>query len=255
MKKRREWYGRLIMEKKKNKAYFVTLTYNEENLPFDDNGNPTFCKRHIQLFLKRLRASYSKFGLKLRYFIVSEYGSNYLRPHYHAIIFCNGTTHEQMQHECEKSWKHGFVCVGSARNSGLNYCCKYVLFKSDILENRMRPFAMMSKKPPIGYSYFTPKMVQYICRRGSDFMIPIDGMRFSLSRVFVNYFLNDDDVIRRKLKLKKFINKRLEEWYKKHDEWMLYVNTHPGPVPLHPYDQFRQDMINKANKQKSKNLL
>lgn len=48
---------------------------------------PVVCKRHIQLFLKRVRKSLPPKSLK--YFICSEYGPRTLRPHYHGIFFTN----------------------------------------------------------------------------------------------------------------------------------------------------------------------
>lgn len=48
---------------------------------------PVVSKRHIQLFLKRVRKSIPPRSLK--YFICSEYGPRTIRPHYHGIFFTN----------------------------------------------------------------------------------------------------------------------------------------------------------------------
>lgn len=77
-KKSQEWTSRLLKETENFKyAYFVTLTYNDENLR-DLN------KRDLQLFLKRYRKNFS---LNLKYYITGEYGELYSRSHYHAILF------------------------------------------------------------------------------------------------------------------------------------------------------------------------
>lgn len=83
----------------KGSAWFITLTYADDILPKErplnvdeDSGEilgfldpvPCFSKRHVQLFLKRFR-KYSCFDLK--YFIVTEFGGEFGRPHYHAIFF------------------------------------------------------------------------------------------------------------------------------------------------------------------------
>lgn len=64
-------------------TFFATLTYGDENLP-RWHGKPCFSKRHLQTFLKRLR-KYS--GLDFKYFIVTEYGGEFGRPHYHGLFF------------------------------------------------------------------------------------------------------------------------------------------------------------------------
>ena len=59
---------------------FITLTYNDKNLPKDRSLNLS----HFQSFIKRLR---TKFGNGIRFYHCGEYGPKTLRPHYHAIIF------------------------------------------------------------------------------------------------------------------------------------------------------------------------
>ena len=82
-----EWTTRMLYELKSWRcASFVTLTYNDENLPIAENGRSTLVKKDVQLFMKRLR-KYS--GRELKYYAVGEYGSveKTHRPHYHLIIF------------------------------------------------------------------------------------------------------------------------------------------------------------------------
>lgn len=61
---------------------FVTLTYNDKHMPL--YGALSYFD-HWQSFLKRLRERLSP--LRIRYFVVGEYGELNLRPHYHVIIF------------------------------------------------------------------------------------------------------------------------------------------------------------------------
>lgn len=83
-----EWIFRLSQEMKHCPVpLFVTLTYNDENLPLGDNGEVTqsvLVKSDCQLFLKRLRKN-GTLG-KFRYFAVGEYGSKYNRCHFHLVI-------------------------------------------------------------------------------------------------------------------------------------------------------------------------
>ena len=78
----RQWAIRCLHEKKMHeRSCFITLTYDNNNLP----NPPTVAKEELQKFFKRLRKKLVK--EKIRYFACGEYGSQNFRPHYHAIIF------------------------------------------------------------------------------------------------------------------------------------------------------------------------
>lgn len=83
-RKSQEWTSRLLKETENfDYCYFVTLTYNDDNLR-DIN------KRDLQLFLKRYRKYFSKYiDFKLKYYITGEYGETTQRSHYHGILFQN----------------------------------------------------------------------------------------------------------------------------------------------------------------------
>ena len=69
----------------KGDSLFVTLTYNNENLP----PGRTLNKEHPRLFMMRLRKWISKHypGVKIRYKLIGEYTETTNRPHYHYAIF------------------------------------------------------------------------------------------------------------------------------------------------------------------------
>ena len=84
---------RIMLEAKSHtNSAFITLTYNDEHLPFTLDGLTTLCKRDLQNYFKRLRR---KLKYEIRYFAVGEYGTKKSdittfegeRPHYHAIVF------------------------------------------------------------------------------------------------------------------------------------------------------------------------
>lgn len=109
-----EWCTRMYAHAEDFKnVYFVTLTYTsfwrlnsvaagyvleylKDALWHHDKQNSTkrlgwnpcvLCKRHYQLFLKRLRKNT---GISdLTYVISGEYGHDYGRPHFHLILFTN----------------------------------------------------------------------------------------------------------------------------------------------------------------------
>lgn len=102
-----EWIFRCQQElKTATSAYFITLTYDDEHLPFTANGYPTLDKEEVKKYWKRvkkrhnskkeLRGSpneilhkleYGNEKKKIKYICVGEYGGVTRRPHYHAIVF------------------------------------------------------------------------------------------------------------------------------------------------------------------------
>lgn len=91
----RQWANRMLLELQYHESsYFVTLTYNDKNVPIShylkdkDTGEAgdslTLVKRDFQLFMKSLRKAVPE---KLRFYACGEYGEQGMRPHYHAIIF------------------------------------------------------------------------------------------------------------------------------------------------------------------------
>ena len=77
----RQWAIRCMHENQMHDwSSFITLTYDDEHLPFGGTLYP----KHLTDFWKRLRA---KLGIKLLYFACGEYGEKLERPHYHACIF------------------------------------------------------------------------------------------------------------------------------------------------------------------------
>lgn len=120
-----------------NNAVFVTLTYNEENLPSDKSVSV----RDVQLFIKRLRKYYS--DIKIKYFCVSEYGSENrtFRPHYHLIIYglnFDDTKEEVFKHSAiftKNIWKKGFCKVKPCHQNTIGYTLKYIM-KNVLYENK-----------------------------------------------------------------------------------------------------------------------
>lgn len=111
-------------------AMFLTLTYNEENLP----DNETLLKKDVQDFIKRLRKFYS--DVKIRYFAVGEYGTLRHRPHYHLIIYGLRAPEQKRksmlnwkygQFIQDTIWKKGYAFVGYVNSKCISYVSKYVL--------------------------------------------------------------------------------------------------------------------------------
>ncbi|QCS36168.1 replication initiator protein [Capybara microvirus Cap1_SP_145] len=148
--KREEWASRLAMEyyttfKKGFETFFITLTFNDENLQ-----NPSLDKRDIQLFNKKFRHY-----LSYKYFFCGEYGDKFDRKHYHALIFCNTVvTPEYFTRSLEKCWPYGFVKADNFTYARARYVAKYALKDDNWSDTNLSPpFALMSTKPAICYDY------------------------------------------------------------------------------------------------------
>lgn len=165
-KRRREWSFRLEQELKvSTSALFLTLTYNDENIPLTREGECTLKKVDVQLFFKRLRANltrgYSSIttdgkvskiasnSSQIRYYAVGEYGSNTERPHYHIILFNLPPDYEVIT----KSWTLGNVFYGDVETASISYVAKYVMKTKDDFQTREPPFALMSRKTGLGTCY------------------------------------------------------------------------------------------------------
>lgn len=170
-KRQEDWALRLMQEFKASKnAYFITLTYDEEHLPWG-NESPTLCKRDIQLFIKRLR----KVG-KVRYFIVGEYGDKTSRPHYHGIIFnLPGVNQEDTTKIIVDKWQNGHVLLGTVNPASIRYTTKYCLKTVENIEEGERGFMLCSSKPGIGYNYISDSVIKYHEAHMANFSMVLPG--------------------------------------------------------------------------------
>lgn len=183
----RQWANRCMLELEYHtNAWFVTLTYNDLHVPQVDYVDPdtgevckalSLKKLDFQLFMKRLR---KKVGAdnRLRFFMAGEYGSQFQRPHYHAIIFglklddLKFYKRSELGHTYYKSefvqstWRDEFGDIGYAVVAPVTwetcaYTARYVMKKlkgADALfydeHNMQEPFTLMSRKPGIAHQYF-----------------------------------------------------------------------------------------------------
>lgn len=160
-----QWVFRMLQEEKRSEsAYFVTLTYAPEMLRRTYNNFATLYPDHCTLFMKKLR---KRNKAKIKYYLVGEYGSKTMRPHYHAIIF-NLEDPEYVV----KSWTErvgdkmvqlGSVHVGKVTGASISYTCKYIDKDTKIpihkYDDRVKEFSRMSKG--IGSNYLTEQVKSY----------------------------------------------------------------------------------------------
>lgn len=173
--------GRIMNEMELSKySIFFTLTYNEKNVPWINKADikelrntnapdrfRTLSKRDVQLFMKRLRKYiYNGYGkeTKIRYYICGEYGPKTKRPHYHGIIFIkNAELRKDIFTYIRKAWTLGYLDCKFADKNTASYVASYIATNS-ILPNHLwvqesRPFALWSRRPPLGFDDDTPNFL------------------------------------------------------------------------------------------------
>jgi len=173
-KRKGAWAIRNVHESKQHDhSYFVTLTQDDDHIPPGGALDYT----HVQAAFKRLRRRVGPF----RHFTVGEYGENFLRPHYHSLMYglvlpdarLVSQGGEQPRWESailSEAWGRGFVYVGSVTPESIAYCSNYVVDKrtgplAEVAYRRVDPdtgevyqvppeFARMSLRPGIGAGAF-----------------------------------------------------------------------------------------------------
>lgn len=165
---------------------FLTLTYNDENLPDDFYHHETgelfaplsVNPYHHYLFKHNLqKKSQRKLGRSVRFFGVAEYGDQTERPHYHYALFglphcpygggrlvagrfqpcqCGICSHIQ------SCWPHGHIFLGKLEHDSAQYVAGYVTkkmtssrteYQRNFLQGRHPEFMRASRSPGIGAGY------------------------------------------------------------------------------------------------------
>lgn len=162
----REWAIRCIHEASSHeKTCFLTLTYDDYNLPSNGSLRP----RDMVLFLKRLRKAV--YPQKVRFFQCGEYGDLNQRPHHHAILFGydfpdkkpfakKGDNQIFISKELQELWPFGHCTIGQLTFDSACYTARYILKKvtgknsQDHYGERLPEYVTMSRKPGIGKDFY-----------------------------------------------------------------------------------------------------
>lgn len=205
-----DWATRCLFEAQTHKKNcFVTLTYDNKNLPL----NGQLDVRVWQDFIRELRRRHNG---PIRYFHAGEYGSRFGRPHYHALLFgCDfpdrsyfKTTKAGSRIDTSKLltaiWGKGHCSVGDVSMESAAYVARYCMKDSkDVLDKRYEDengkqfdvvkktgelrtpqYVTMSRRPGIAklwYGKFSKDVFphDYVMLRGSIKMPPpryFDGL-------------------------------------------------------------------------------
>lgn len=179
---------------------FATLTYRDKHGPVhpampNHLVQRTLVPRDAQLFLKRYRDKIAP--LKLRFFLVGEYGDETERPHYHVLFFgipgcstpdpiTNCTRYSRRGFQCcdncallLSAWKHGnaYFNSGGITPELAAYISGYTTKKmtradDERLDGRYPEFARMSRNPGLGSDAMHEVGSVFLATRGPDDAVP-----------------------------------------------------------------------------------
>jgi len=191
-KRANNWVFRCMQEAKvSDTTLWCTLTY--ESPPLDANGMMTLRPSDLQKFWKRLRKIKRDFSKKtIKYYGCGEYGSEFERPHYHAVIFNSSPEHvakawnDFMSLDDEQGVKLGFTTFDELNHNTAMYTAKYMnkgklipKFKGDL---RHPEFQVFSKK--LGINFITDATKHFYNADPTRSYVSINGFKKSLPRYF-----------------------------------------------------------------------
>ncbi len=171
----KDWAIRCVHEAQMHEDnVFLTLTYNDENLPPGGTLRP----EDINRFIRKLRKIEYKKAKKsnkpaeqIRYLQCGEYGETTDRPHHHAILFGYEFTDKYLWTQrgghnvfrsptLERLWPHGQSEIGSVTRESAGYVARYIMKKinGDEAEKHYQgkkpEYITMSRNPGIGKAWF-----------------------------------------------------------------------------------------------------
>lgn len=190
LERSRQWAVRCMHEAKCHDFNcFITLTYDEGNLPRGRSLDVADFQNFMRSFRKRVKTKshLKKFGFncnKIRYYHCGEYGEIYFRPHYHACIFGYDFPDKVFwkQTKCgsklyrskllEELWPFGFSSIGDVTFESAAYVARYILKKVNgidkpfhyrsiascdddgVLLSKSPEYTTMSRRPGIGSLWY-----------------------------------------------------------------------------------------------------
>lgn len=188
---------------------FITLTYDDENLP----STLSLQKEHAQKFIRALRKKIHP--QKISYFLCGEYGELGARPHYHALIFGYDFADKQLikkgkdnnanlyrSDTLQSIWKKGFCSIGAVTFESAAYISRYTVKKiygkpaAAHYGNRTPEFLNMSLKPAIGKRWIE----QFSKETFQSDSIVVRGFEQPVPPYYVKHLKQRDQVAHKKLK-------------------------------------------------------
>lgn len=161
-----DYVGRCLIESANAvDSVMLTLTY----APRDDGAERVLTKSHVQDFVRCLRDG----GHPVRYLIAGQYGEDYGRAHWHALLFFQAPVpalrecwfpyiEGQDKRRWSHHWPHGHVQAEWNTNiRSIRYAARYCLRDLKKTGQYSDTCHMLSKHPPLGWSYFNDRAARY----------------------------------------------------------------------------------------------
>lgn len=213
LERSRQWAVRCVHEAQLHKSnVFITLTYNDQKMPVGRSLDYV----HFQKFMKRLRF---KMGSNIRFYMCGEYGDQFKRPHYHALLFnvdfadkymwrktksgfpqYRSKTLEDLWTDPDDGISYGNCEIGTVTFESAAYCARYIMkkitghaaqsFYTDIdLETgeyteRVPEFNNMSRRPGIGKGWLDKYSSEVY---PNDFVV-MRGVKMKPPRFYDNHY-------------------------------------------------------------------
>lgn len=218
LERSRQWAVRCLHEAQLHEFnVFVTLTYDDDHLP----TNNSLDYRHYQLFMKRLRKDFS--GRKVRFYMCGEYGEQFQRPHFHALLFnCFFTDRKQYtklpsgswlysSERLSELWPYGFSSIGDVTFESAAYISRYCMKKvtgpaaqahyervdwaTGELYSVTPEFNKMSLKPGIGAEWFRKYRSEVYTNNidGTKDFVVVRGVKMKPPRYYDNLLKSAED--------------------------------------------------------------
>lgn len=228
-----DWAVRIMHEAVSCSSSYITLTYNDDNLP--ENG--TLVKSDFQNFMKLLRR---RLDVKVRFFGSGEYGDQFSRPHYHIIIlgydFPDKYLFKMYKGKplyrspfLEGVWTKGFSTVEDVSIESARYCAKYTVKyltgeRANVYKDKkiIPEFSLQSRRPGLGYDMASRNVEIF---KNNNFIF-LGGKRYPIPRYYRKKFFTDiENNERQKIavdeeikKVLTFDNKYGKDYYKDKEE-------------------------------------
>lgn len=199
----RQWAVRMMHESQMHEeSAFLTLTYDEEHIPFDRGLD----REAVPAFVKRLRKRIEP--RRISYFQCGEYGADGSRPHYHLALFgynfpdrTRWTTRDGNQcwrsATLEELWPFGFSEIGSLTFGSATYIARYVTKKVANHERKDRDVHEAEHARYERYDFDTGE-IYYVPREFATMSLKPAIGRTWIEKFWRDVYPNDEVVVRGK---------------------------------------------------------
>lgn len=163
--------------------------------------NHISAKKDVDRFIRYLR---KVVGTGVRYFLVSEYGGDHHRPHYHCVLFNTRRDVLELREIVDKCWRRGRTQVEYISQGRIHYITKYALkdseqFGSADRSSPLYPFRRFSTggthQKGLGYNYISARSSEFHINDNEHFRLYVNingDRRLRMPRYFKDRIFDDD---------------------------------------------------------------